>query len=408
MGKNKNIKYSYIASDASGKNHRGTVLGENRQAIYSMLKSRGLYPMKIKKISPFTLSFESLNLSRKISSKETVLFIMQLATMIKSGISLLISFDIISHQIKNKKFRTILKNIKADIARGENFSKACKKFPNVFPPLFSHIIRAGEESGKLELVLDRYAQFVKNNEKIASEVKSALIYPMILIILSIVVMVFLTTFIVPQFADILKSSGTELPGSTKFLLGLSGFIKHNYPLIIVAIIIAVIALLKYKKTKSGSFYFDLLKIRIPVVGKIVYKTAISRFMRTMSTLLVSGVPFLKNLNLAINIVNNKAMTKKFDFVYDNIARGKSIADQFENTGLFSPLDVQMITIGENSGRLSEMFDEIADIYDREIESSVKRLTTSLEPFVLVLVASGIGFIAVSLVSSLMKAVSSFQ
>ncbi len=402
------MKYSYIASDTTGKIHKGTIIGEDQQAVYSRLKSRGLFPMKINQFKLLSFSFDISNIRNKISNKELFLFIMQLATMIKSGISLLISFDIISHQIKNKKFRTVIKSIKADIAKGENFSEACKKFPNVFPILFSNIVKAGEESGKLELVLNRYAEFVKNNEKITSEVKSALIYPIILICLSIVVMVFLTTFIVPQFADILNSSGTELPGSTKFLLALSEFIKQNYLLIIAGIIIIVVSLIKYIRTENGSYYFDLLKIKVPVLGKIIYKTAISRFMRTMSTLLVSGVPFLKNLNLAIDIINNRVMTNKFNFVYDNIARGKSIADQFGFTGIFSPLDIQMITIGENSGRLGEMFDEIADIYDREIDNSVKRLTTALEPFVLILVASGIGFIAVSLVSAVMKAVSSFQ
>ena len=403
------MKYTYIASDKTGKTHKGVIVAEDQQAAYTTLKSRGLFPVKINPLKLFSLSFHNINIMRnKISNKELILFVMQLATMIKSGISLLISFDIISHQIKNRKFRSIIKEMKSDIAKGENLSEVSKKFPTVFPPLFSNIVKAGEESGKLELVLDRYAEFVKNNEKISSEVKSALIYPIILILLSIGVMVFLTTFIVPQFADILKSSGTELPGSTKFLLSLSGFIKQNYAFIIVGIIISIISFIKYIKTESGSYYFDLFKIKVPVLGKIIYKTAISRFMRTMSTLLVSGVPFLKNLNLAINTINNRIMTKKFIFVYDNIARGKSIADQFEVTGIFSPLDIQMITIGENSGRLSEMFDEIADIYDREIDNSVKRLTTSLEPLVLIIVAAGIGFIAVSLVSSVMKAVSSFQ
>ncbi|MBD3289450.1 hypothetical protein GF337_11660 [candidate division KSB1 bacterium] len=402
------MKYTYLANDAKGKSHKGIINAENRQAAYAMLKSRGLFPMQINKLVPISMSFGSLKLDHKISNKELVMFIVQLATMIKSGMSLLMSFDIINQQIKNKKFRQILKRIKDDIARGENFSDACKKFPTIFPPLFSHIIKAGEESGKLELVLYRYAKFIKNNEKISSDVKSALIYPIILIVLSICVIIFLTTFIVPQFADILKSSGAKIPGSTKFLLASSDFIKQNYLFIIAGVLVSLISVMKYVKTESGSYYFDLFKIRIPVLGKILYKTAISRFMRTMSTLMLSGIPFLKNLSLAINILNNKAMTKKFDFVYDNIARGKSIATQFESTGVFSQLDIQLISIGENSGRLGQMCDEISDTYDKEIEKLVKRLTTSLEPFVLMLVAAGIGFIAVSLVSSVMQAVSSFN
>ena len=192
------------------------------------------------------------------------------------------------------------------------------------------------------------------------------------------------------------------------LLGFTVFLLFKYPFLILAIVVVSIAIVKFIKSEKGSYYFDAFKLKLPIFGQLVYKTIISRFIRTMSTLLVSGVPFLKNLNLATNVINNKMIVKKIDLIFDNISKGERIAKQFEKTGIFSPMIIQMITIGENSGALDKMFDEIANIYDGELQTSVKRLTTALEPMVLIFVASIIGFIAVSLVASVLKAVNSFQ
>jgi len=399
-------KFNYQANDASGKTVNGTIQAEDKQTVFLILKQKGLYPLEINKQQEMKFSF-SLNFRRKISSKELLFFVMQLTTMIRAGMSLIFSINVILKQVKNKNFQKVIEDVKADVSKGKSLSEACLKYPDVFPALFSNIVHAGEESGKLELVLERYTVFMKNNAKINSEIKSAMAYPLILVVLSVAVMIFLTTFIVPQFADILNSAGTELPGTTKALLGFSAFMKENYPYVLGGIVLTIFGLIRYIKTKSGSFYFDIFKIKVPIFGPLIFKTTISRFIRTMGTLLASGVPFLKNLKLAINVINNQAITKKFDSMYDNISMGKRIAEEFMNTNIFSPIDIQMITIGENSGNIAKMFDEIADMYDKDIDTAVKRLTTSLEPIVLIVVASGIGFIAVSLVSAVMKAVSSF-
>ncbi len=401
-------KYSYTATDVAGKSVKGVVEAGSKQEVLLKIKEEGYYPIAVSLIRKTEISFGFLQKFSRVSQKEVLVFVMQLSTMVKAGMSLIFGFDVIINQVKNKEFKRVLTEIKTEIAKGRNFSEICTRYPKIFPALFTNIIKAGEESGKLDLVLDRYAEYVKNNQKIQGEIKSALAYPIILIILSIVVMVFLTTFIVPKFADILSSSGTELPGSTKFLLDFSAFMQANFHYVLIALIALIVAIVKYIHSESGSYYYDVFKLKVPILGKLIYKTTVSRFIRTMGTLLTSGVPFLKNLKLAIDVLNNRAMAKKFEKMYDNISMGEKISREFERTGVFTPMVVQMITIGENSGKLDHMFDEISDIYDREIDNAVKTLTTSLEPIVLVVVASGIGFIAVSLISAVMKAVSSFQ
>ncbi|MFZ5515765.1 MAG: type II secretion system F family protein [Candidatus Zhuqueibacterota bacterium] len=401
-------KYSYIAADVNGREVKGVVEAKTRQDVLIKIKDQGHFPLEVALVRNRQSSLSRLRIFRHVSQKEILVFVMQLSTIVKAGMSLIFGLNVIINQVKNKEFKKILQDIRSEVAKGRNFSDVCTRYPKIFPTLFSNIIKAGEESGKLELVLDRYAAYVKNNQKIQAEVKGALAYPAILMVLSVVVMVFLTTFIVPKFAEILKSSGTELPTTTRLLLDFSAFMQANILYVVVGLAALFVAIVKYVHTNSGSYYFDVLKLKIPVLGELIYKTTVSRFVRTMGTLLSSGIPFLKNLKLATDVLNNKAMANKFEKMYDNIAMGEKIGEQFDRTKLFSPMVIQLITIGENSGTLDKMFDEISEIYDREIESSVKNLTTSLEPIVLIIVATGIGFIAVSLISAVMKAVSSFK
>ena len=401
-------KSAYQAADTVGKILNGTIESENRHSVFLSLKSKGLYPIAVSSVRKIDISSNFLINWRKVSDKEVLVFILQLSTMIKAGMSLVNSFDTIITQVKDAKFKKNLLQIQSEIAKGRYLSDVTLQYSSIFPPLFSNIVRAGEESGKLDLVLVRYAEYLKKKNKINSEIKAALVYPCILFALSIAVIIFLTSFIVPKFADIIKSSGTELPGTMKILLNLSSFIRDNYHFIIVSIILIIFTVLKYIKSEKGSYYFDVFKLKIPILGQLIYKTIISRFVRTMSTLLASGVPFLKNLKLATNVIDNKVMVKKLESTFDNISKGDRVARQFEESGIFPPIVIQMITVGENSGSLDKMFDEIANIYDEELEAAVKKLTTALEPIVLIFVASAIGFIAVSLVSSLMEAINSFK
>jgi len=400
--------FTYRAINSVGKTINGTIESESQQSVYITLKKKGLHPLEVTASKNLDINFDFLNKWQRASSKDILSFITQLSTMVKSGMSLIICLDVIISQTTKKNLKKVYSEIKNEVAKGRNLSEVILKYPRVFPSIFSNIIKAGEESGKLDLVLDRYAEFLKKKGKIESEIKSALIYPVILVLLSIGVIIFLTTFIVPKFADLIQSSGTEFPGSMKMLLAASGFIRENYPLIIISLIIFVGIVIKYLKSEKGSYQFDVIKLKIPILGPLLYKTIISRFIKTMSTLLASGVPFLKNLKLAINVLNNKMMVKKMSSTFDNISKGEKISKQFEKTRLFSPMVIQMITIGENSGALDKMFDEIATMYDNELEAAIKRLTSALEPLVLIFVASIIGFIAVSLVSSVLKAVNSFK
>jgi type IV pilus assembly protein PilC len=401
-------KVSYQAITTTGKIIKGVVDAKDKQQALTLIKGMGLHPVSVHSRPTISISNNFMGQFKKISNAEILLFINQLSTMLKAGISLIASFDVIISQTKNAKFKEIISQIKLEVSKGRSFSDVLTRYPEIFPPLFSNIIKAGEESGKLELVLDRYASFIQKKEKIKSDVKSALTYPAFLMVLSIGVSIFMMTFIVPKYAELLKSSKTELPGTMQLLISSSSFITHYYHIILITIGIIALSLIKLVRTEKGSYYLDVLKLKIPIVGSLATKIILSRFVRTMGTLLTSGVPFLKNLKLATNVIQNKFLLNKLKPTFDNIAKGDRVAHQFENTGVFTPLVIQMITIGERSGTLDKIFDEVADIFDAEIETSVKRLTTALEPLVLLMVASGIGFIAISLVSSVMKAVNTFQ
>ncbi|MBN2008519.1 type II secretion system F family protein [candidate division KSB1 bacterium] len=400
--------FTYRATDKSGELTKGTLESASAHEAVLELKASGLVPIEVKLEHKIDFSLDLWKKYQPISGKDMQLFIMQLSTLLKAGMSLLISLDVIISMMQNFRFKNILSSIRTDVATGRNFSDASSKFPKVFPPVFTSVLKAGEESGKLEIILDRYSQYMEKSEKMKSELRNAMIYPSFLMVLSLGVFVFLTQVVLPNFTDIVKVSGAELPISTRYLMASADFMREYYLIIFIVLVVVTLAIIKFQRTPRGRYMFDAIGLKIPIFGKIYYKSIIARFVRTMATLLASGIPFLKNLKLASHVISNKVITKKIETTFDNISKGDRVAIQFERTKIFSPMTIQMIATGENSGSLDRMFDEIANMYDREIETAIKQLTAALEPIVLTFVASGISFIAVSLVSSVMKAVNTYK
>jgi type IV pilus assembly protein PilC len=401
-------KFTYKATDKSGAVIKGELDSASQHEAVLDIKMAGLAPIEVKLALDTEARVEFWKKWQRITGKDMQLYMLQLSTLLKAGLPLLVSLDVILNQMRNIRFQKIMTEIRTDVAAGRSFSDSSARFPQVFPPVFTSVLKAGEESGKMETILDRYSQYLERSEKLKSELRNSMIYPSFLMVISFGVFLFLTQVVLPNYTDILRVSGAELPRSTQALMALATFLREHYLAIIITTIVLVIGVVRFLKTSRGQYVFHAVGLKIPIVGKIYYKSIIARFVRTMSTLLASGIPFLKNLKLATHVINNQVITKKIETTFDNISKGDRVATQFERTRIFNPMTIQMIATGENSGTLDKMFDEIANMYDREIETSIKRLTATIEPVVLTIVASGISFIAVSLVSSVMKAVNTFR
>lgn len=396
-------RFKYIARDGMGRVHKGIIEAEAFQEAINTLRARRLYPIDIRKKRKTGFLPEKLLGTDRVPNREIALFCRELSTLINSGIPLATSLRALEEQMKNRALRKVIASVKELVETGHALSDAVSKHPGVFSEFFISMIRSGEETGKLDQVLDRYASFVEKREEIKAEVKNALTYPVILTFMSLGIVIFLVTFVLPKFMSVIQESGVSVPLPTLILVKMSHFMIAHYQFVLLGILLLAIGLRRYLKTSRGRDLTDKVKLKLPLLGEIFHKLAISRLARTMSTLLSSGVPFLKNLELAKGVVGNSSIAKELDRMKSYIAQGESIAGQLKSSPFFPPMVVQMISIGEKTGKLDQMLGKIADFYDQEVAHSVKRLTNALEPILIIGMALVVGFIAISLIMTIMKA-----
>jgi len=396
-------RFKYIARDGMGRVHRGIIEAEAVQEVIKTLRARRLYPTDIREQRERGFLPEKLLRTDRVKNREVALFCRELSTLINSGIPLAASLRALEEQIKNRALCRVIASVREMVETGHALSDAMSKHPGVFSEFFISMIRSGEETGKLDQVLDRYASFVEKREEIKAEVKNALTYPIILTFMSLGIVIFLVTFVLPRFMSVIEESGVSVPLPTLILVKMGHFMIARHQFLLPGILLLTIGVGKYLKTSKGRGLIDKVKLRLPLLGEIFHKLAISRLARTMSTLLSSGVPFLKNLELAKGVVGNSLIARELDRMKSYIAQGGSIAGQLETSPFFPPMVVQMVSVGEKTGKLDQMLNKIADFYDQEVTHSVKRLTNALEPILIIGMALVVGFIAISLIMTIMRA-----
>ena len=388
--------YAYRGRAAAGQPVKGVLEAAGQDELLDKLHKMGVVPTQVSQ-GASDLSLDSFfQKFQRVSSDDMIMFIVQLSNLIGSGIPIVMSLESLHQQIGNKKFKDIVGNIVRDVEAGESFSQGLSKYPSLFPAIFVNMIKAGEASGKLEAILSRYAEFSEYQADIQQKIKSALFYPVILLCAGIAVILFIVTFVIPQFAGIFLKGGIKLPVPTLILFTIGTGIKH-YWFLLLAGMAAVVAGLKYTaSTQKGRLAFDKLKLKLPVIGGIYRKAAISRMTRTLGILLGSGVPILQSLAIVKEVIGNEVLARLVGEVRLAAERGEKISEPLRASGEF-PLDVvQMIAVGEETGNLDGMLNKISDFYDMSVSYSIKKLTTLIEPLFLVIIGGMVGFIMSSM------------
>lgn len=389
------MNFRYKAVTETGKIIEGTFEGESSQEVLSMLNGNDYLPISIEETKEKKLKNIRI-FSSSVRKKDIAIFCRQFYTMLHSGINIIDCLNILEKQAENKTFKYAIGQVNEDVQKGISLSQAMGKHEKVFSTLLVSMVEAGEASGTLEDIMERMAIHYEKENNIENKVKTAFLYPVILIIVSIAVVIFLLTVVMPTFINMFESSGSTLPRPTRLLLNMS-YRVEKYWFIYIIIIASIVSGVKYlKKTLIGKLYLDTIKIKFPGIKKTNIKIITSRFTRTLSTLLSSGIPLIQTIEIVGKVVNNEVVKKGFEKGIENIQKGDSLSTIIKEIGVFPPMVYSMIKVGEESGSLDEILLRTADFYDEEVEVSLEKTTTMLEPILIVIMAFVIGFIVIAM------------
>lgn len=334
--------------------------------------------------------------------KDIVIFTRQFATMIGAGLPLVQCLNILATSTDNKVFSKIISDIKSKIEAGETFADALRKHPKVFDDLYTNMIEAGEVGGILDKILLRLADYMEKAMALKAKVKSAMVYPAAIITVAVAVVIFLLVFVIPMFGKMFADFGQELPWPTQMVIGASDFVIEYWYIVFLLPIAVVTAFIYIRKTDKGKLYTDRLLIRLPIFGELVQKVAVAKFTRTMGTLISSGVPIIEGLNITAKTAGQKVIEGAVLDIIDDIKQGRGLADPLKEQGVFPPMVVQMIEVGEQTGALDAMMNKIADFYDEEVDTTVEGLTSMLEPMLMVFLGVVVGFVVVAMYMPIFK------
>jgi type IV pilus assembly protein PilC len=339
----------------------------------------------------------ALNFSwfEKVTINDLSLFTRQLSTMVGAGLPIVRSFSILEKQTQNSLLRKIAGQVQEDLEGGLALNEALGRHPKTFSPMYVSMVQAGETGGALDTVLDRLADTLERDREINSKIKSASVYPILVMSVAILVVVFILMFVMPSFVESYASSGTELPAFTQFFLNISYFLKDYFLLLILGIIVLVFVLKAWGRTSQGRLFFDTMYLKMPIVGKAVSRIAVSRFTRILGTLIKSGVPILQALEVLEGVVGNRVIGNAIGQARESIREGQSIAVPLAATGVFEPMVSQMIAIGEETGALDDMLERMSVFYDNEVTLAVDAMLKSMEPVMIIFVAGIIGMIIIA-------------
>jgi type IV pilus assembly protein PilC len=383
----------------NGKNRFGDVVGGKRaarseQELSTMLAREQISGFKISKEKPQTkIPFLQ---RKKVSLKDLSIYSRQLAVLIDAELPLIQSLTILSEQSKNKYFKQVIEDIREDVEAGSSLNQAKNKFPKVFDNLYCNLVASGEQSGSLDVMLKRLAEYLEKIVKLRSQVKQAMVYPSAVLSFSLLVVIFMMWKVVPVFSNIFLELGADLPGLTAVILALSGFIQKNIVFLFLGIL-ALIFFIRYSKgTKPGRKVFDKMLLKLPLFGSLLLKVGLSRITRTLSTLIAGGVPMLECLKITSSTSGNVILEDQVMLTRTLVSEGSSLTEAFKGVGQFPFMFVQLMGVGEATGTLDDMLSKLADFYDDEVEASVGTMLSVLEPLLLMFVGGMVGLIVISM------------
>lgn len=398
-------KFVWEGRTVTGIPQRGEIEGASEVAVRTALRRRGIIPTRIApKAKEITLPFLG---KKRVKRKDLAVFTRQLAAMIDAGLPLVQGLDILSKQTENKAFREIIARVKEDVEGGSTFADALKRHPKVFDPLYINLVVAGEESGNLDVMLNRLANHIEKVESLKRKVRSALIYPTLIVVVAIVVTTVLLVFVIPTFEKLFSGVGMALPLPTQIVINISRFTKANIPYVILALVLIAVLLNRYYKTDKGRFHIDSVLLRLPIFGVLIRKIAIARFARTLATLITSGVPILDALDIVAATAGNRVVERAIREGRLQIREGETISQPLERSGVFPLMVTHMIAVGETTGALDAMLTKVADFYEEEVDMAVANLSSMIEPTLIIFLGVLIGGLVISMYLPIFKLAAAF-
>ncbi|MCC6443046.1 MAG: type II secretion system F family protein [Armatimonadetes bacterium] len=402
--------FVYNAVDAMGKTIQGRIDAENEQLVLDKLHEQRFHVLSVQQQKQRSSAAMNNMFARfqKIKLQSMVVFSRQFATMINAGISILKCLDILEAQTKDPVLKPVIGAVKRDVKGGSSLADALQKHPSIFNKLYVNMIKAAEAGGILDEILDRLSSFLESEMEIRQKIKSAMIYPVMVLVFSVLMVFALFMFVLPKFKEIFISMNVEMPGATKILFDSSAILQKFWFVPLILVVGTVAGIKQAGKRPKGRFWIDNFKLKFPIIGDLVLKMSISRFARTLGTLVSSGVPMMRSLEIVAETSGNTVIAGAIDSARISIREGQKISAPLETSGLFPSMVTHMIDVGEETGRLSDMLIKVSDFYDKEVDAAVKALTSLIEPMLIIFMGTVVGFIAISVMSPIFKLVSSIS
>lgn len=391
------MKLRYKAITADGKKIRGYIEANDRSEAAGYLHQKNLTPIEIKENRQEDV-MRKLPFFNRVKTGDLVLFTRQLSSMLTSGLTLIKSLEILKDQISNKTLRETIGGCLLDLQEGKSFGESISKYPEIFSPIYVSLVKAGESSGALEKVFLRLAINLEKQQKLRNKVKGALIYPVIVITLMIVVTFILMIFAIPQLSSLYEGLGVELPLATKIVVNISNFIGRVWPLILGAALVGIYGFMRWKKTPKGREIYDRQKLRLPLFGKIVKESILTEFARTFGLLVGTGTLIVDSLNQSAGVTGNVIYEEAIANISRKVEKGVHIGEAMESYTIFPPLLVQLVKVGEETGKMDENLLKASDYFEEEVNQAVKTLTTAMEPFIMVVLGISVGFLVFSVIT----------
>ena len=366
---------------------------DSAEALQFLLNEKGFFTTELKEKAK---SVSLFSFADKVNKRDLAVFCRQLSVIINSGVTIIEAIGILADQVEKKSFREVLQMVGDDVQKGKLFSQSMNEFPAVFPEFLRNMIRVGEASGTLDEIMDKMADYYENEDKINRKVKSAMTYPIILGVMTVGVVALLMIMVLPMFSSVLAEMGGEMPGITKVLMSISAFMVKNIVFIALALFLIIVGFASYIRTETGRLRFDAFKLKFPLSRSITVKTITSRFARSMGILLRSGIQIINAMDIMTNLIGNRAVEEKLRQSSEEVQQGRGIAGSLARVGIFPPLLIHMVEVGESTGELDQMLTRTSTFFDDEVEAAIAKMTTMIEPVMIVLLAGIVGVILLSI------------
>lgn len=389
-------QFSYVGRDKSGKKRTGSILGLSKREAVLKLKDKGIAVTDVQEVKQSFLNKE-ISIGKQVKSQQFVIFLRQFATLLRAGISVVDTTNILAAQTESKALQKVLADVEEELREGNHLSIAMGKHRAIFPSIVINMVAAGEASGNLDDALDQLATYFEKQHYTKQKIVSAMMYPMIVGVVAVFVVIFLLAKVVPSFAAMLEDAGGELPVITKFVLGASYFLQYFWWVLLVLAILMYLAIYLIRRNSSSKYYLDYALLKIPVFGRILQKSVLARMTRTLSSLFASSVPILQALSIVEKVAENEVVARVLHQSKNALETGQRLTEPMKQHWIFPPLVTQMISIGEETGSLDEMLAKVAEFYEKEVETATDRLKSLIEPIMIVILASIVGTIVISII-----------